>query len=331
MTMAQENFICFYRTKTLHLTMDTSETLMDLRKRLVREGLIGSEDTHEDAPRFLDPQVTEEEYFYNEGTEAKEGVFGIIYIGQEKRYNISECLTDGKLTVVNIAAKKRPDLIGFLTDKWRDKDIWVTCHDRKSMVSSLPIMLKHTRPSNSSLAGGYYDNVCICAPDTELGITIHAKGGVGFAFSIKDDMGVNIVTRLFRTYTAKEGEGSVYVSRWQNEDNAIVVKDAKKLNITPDLSCLYQRVTIQCRKVISYSIEGGGKVRNRSVVGVPGERLEDGKLEKGAPTGHGFGTIYDVEVDENAVLGEVTITFFVFSSKEEAQKFVELRTVGVKR
>ncbi len=292
-------------------TVDIDQKLNKLRDILVEDGFI-----YDDRPlnkwRFVIPSnantvlVSEDE---------------IVGKQSERFMIIKECLyNENEIRITNVDAK--PDLNGIETDLFTDRsiEISVALSDEVLQEKFQPLMLRHVRKFNNTYSS--YDHVVVCEENSAIEFKITGKGFNIFGYSIKPDQGEYIVEALYPLNRYGKSDVNGVLRRYQHKQQNIKVVSAETPDIPLSEAAKLQHITFTAWKVHSFReaendgmnsvrIPSGGYNKARFV---PGDRSDDR-----------FGKIYDVVEDRSNILGRIEIDFFIFKSKEAAQKVFDSR------
>lgn len=306
-----------------YIRFDVSHTLCELRTFLVKKGHIENDDeTH--GWRFVSPLVD------NMSGDLSDAIVGLD--GSEKHLRVNDFLyKTNKVRMTNVHSKKNPDLIGVGTTRLTDGHLTVEVTLNYSVTPDKfqPVMMQNVRTSNPNIRSNF-GNVVLCEKETAIGFFISVKNHGGYGFSIKPREGDPIAEKLYASHP------SCGLSMYATTRKAIQIVSFKDLGIPTQQQVGYRRITVKAWKFISYADGSGNRITvdekrsyapstHKGIDVVPGDSIEGGSAKEGRQTDGTIGTVYDVEDDPDDVLGTVEIDFFVFKTREDAQRMIESR------
>lgn len=310
------------------LDFDTSLVVSKLREKLISDNFISADNDKEEWRFFRKDGGFS-------GTTLNDALLGQTF---EEGYMLNALLdVDNNIRVVN-TKKPKPDLIGiptkWFTDRMMDCQVIKNNHKQDKFET---LMLEHVRSANPDVAADY-ENVVICENDTEIQFHIKIAGTDTVICSIKPDKGEAITDGAF----LHSGSGSIdtRISMYYKLQRTIVINSTESLNISNRESIKYMRVTVKAWKVKSWKGTDGVvhnvdtslmkmMTRMSETVVVPSEGIKPGTTTPGGNVDAHWVGIEGYEDDPSTVLGEVMIHFFIFTSRDAANKIIGHRNIPV--
>ncbi|XP_037029506.1 uncharacterized protein LOC119069531 [Bradysia coprophila] len=304
------------------IRFNVTNTLAELRKALIEKKFIEN-DTETTGWRFLSPTFDPEKGTVTEAI--------ITMDGSEKTTKVKDFLFgSSKVRMVDVERKIQPDLIGVSSHCFSDGDINVIISRNDAITKDKfqPIMMTNVRPAREESVITDFSNVVLCEKGTAVRIRVESRSHKGMIYSIVPDEGDPISSFSICTY------GGYTTSTYDNGD-AIIIISSKELRIPTRERLGFRRLTVKAWRLTSF-MKGekkfffDEKVRGMSMSvmrGVPidGKNIEDATFERGKNKEVHPVIVDNVVHDPNEIYGKVDIDFFVFKSKEAAQKMVEMR------
>lgn len=316
--------------------LDPASNLSAVRVKLVASGFI-QPDTSDVQLRFVAAQSDSSEV-----TEA------LIVLSVERGVPLQFVLgSANQLILTNIAARKRPDLIGIGTTTFHNRyigvEVFLNNEDPEGKKTNErigafpPMMLTNVKPTSTNVVG-IYDNVCVCVEDSVVGFRLNSWGAVGFQMYVAPDAGEPIINDdLFIAYgDVPNHYATAGILRYAKRAQTIQIVGADTVGISSSQTLRFQKVVFRTRRMTSYkqggrtyssdempprlTHAGGTRAETRRLTVVPGEAIKPGGPIEGPASNQTFGgSLSEVRTDDPAnALGEVVVYFFVFKSHADA-------------
>jgi len=220
-----------------------------------------------------------------------------------------------------------------------------------------PLMLTNVAPTTN--VAGYWDNVCVCVEGSVVEFEVKSWGAMGFEVQVSDELTGPFWQRWVRFDPANKDSYATLLAGHFGADRTIQIQGGDTLNIAgKEDTFRFQKVTIRARRVTAYTLNGtrhesharpefnAGLKKAASpganasasiqralvkagaegvVTVVPGDSIKPGGPTGGPPSDKplGGGGVDSWEIDDwSQALGNLVIYFFVFKSKEAADRVI---------
>lgn len=229
--------------------------------------------------------------------------------------------------------------------------------EQNKKIGAYEPMMLYDVISTSKAKPVSYNNVCICTEGSVVEFNITSWGAAGYEYQICNDAGQVIVESIFQTFNDDRSRfgtyGTLNCRRWQKSGNTIDIYGSNSVHINNDEKVRYQKLTIKTRNLISYKrgnelFQSDAKPpvlkapMSRSIVSrnpaneikrqivntvknhvgvVDGDSISTAVPVEGGKSTQTYGSINSTVTGPwEEPLGIVEIHFFVFKTKEEAER-----------
>ena len=224
-----------------------------------------------------------------------------------------------------------------------------------------PLMLTNVKPTSEKVVG-IWDNVCVCIENSVVSFNLSSWGSAGYELYIAQEQGGAIVDGGLYVCNAPVPDRylGTTISRYRDKPQTIQIVSARSQGISGSADVLrFQKVTFKTRRITSYEQNGNTFASNtapptrsgpaglegfdaeladaaadfqnqrslanaKGITTLPGDSIEPGGAVEGPKSQQNWGgPIRKIQKDDwSQALGEVVVYFFVFKSKEQAERVI---------
>ncbi len=190
-----------------------------------------------------------------------------------------------QLYLTDVTKTIQTDLVGFNTDWFFDR--YLSCNvtlNTEAAAQPLnagkmpPLMLNNVKTANPNLRGfGAMDKVVVCEKDSVISFGISSWGAAGYGFNISPEAGTPInYAGLFATFSACTGNNykATGLSRYYSDNGGIngqmiKVVPTSSMNIGPNQTLQYMKITVKTWNVTGYSTSDGSNINCNDSIPTP--------------------------------------------------------------